>query len=1217
MPKLDDKKFGPNLWLMQEMHERYLQHPESVSEAWREFFEDYYPGEHRLRPPAPLVPESFGDGPPQPADQRPAEAPPASDLGVPASELEPRSTDGAAGTPLSRADAVLATRMEESLSVPTATSVRTIPAKLLEVNRNILNNHQTRSRSKKVSFTHLIGWAVVRAVTKMPGMNTSFGERDGRPVAVHHPQLNLGLAVDIKQDDGSRTLWVPNVKDAGRLTFAQFFAAYEDLMRKVRSRRMTPADMEGTTVTLTNPGMLGTAQSVPRLMEGQAAIVGVGSIAFPAEYQGADPTMLADLGIGKVVTLTSTYDHRVIQGALSGEFLAEIERLLLGEYGFYEEIFLSMGVPYVPVKWRIDRNPARSTLEADVKQARVLQLINIYRVRGHLIADLDPLDTEPPKLPSELDPATYGFTIWDLDRRFPTGSLANVTEQNRRASDAGRPETLGRILQILRDAYCRTVGVEYMHISAVEEKRWIQQRIEGVDIQLEARDHDRILAKLNEAEAFETFLHTKYVGHKRFSLEGALSLIPMLDAVLDSATGVPLEEAVIGMAHRGRLNVLANIIGKSYTQIFKEFEGDIDPETVHGSGDVKYHIGASGRYVNPQGVSIPVSVVSNPSHLESVDPVVEGVVRAKQDALNRPDDFPVLPILIHGDAAFAGQGVVAETLNLSQLRGYRTGGTVHIIVNNQVGFTATAGETRSSTYASDVAEMIQAPIFHVNGDDPEACLRVARLAFDYRQAFHKDVVIDMWCYRKLGHNEADEPSYTQPLMYKRIAARRSVRKLYTESLLYRNHLTLEAAEQALQDFQSKLQGAFNAMHEQDGDPRLNPPTVEETAARPQNVGLATLSRVLETISDVPPAFALHPKLAKLLEARRRSLVNDHVDWPVAEALAFGSMLAGGMTIRMAGQDSRRGTFSQRHAVLIDQETGVEYTPLSYAARDGAKFLIYDSMLSEFAALGFEYGYSTVAEDTLTIWEAQFGDFANGAQVVIDQFIAAGEDKWGQTSNLVMLLPHGYEGQGPEHSSARLERYLTLGADDNYRVTVPSTAAQYFHLLLDQGLPARRKPLVVLTPKSLLRLPAAASGVIDLISGGWMPVLSDPSRPSSDAVRRLILCSGKVYYDLAAARERQGIEGLALVRVEQLYPFPAEQIAEELARYDAAEVLWVQEEPENMGAWRYMQNRFSDEFKVPLLRQTRRASASPAAGSARKHEREQELLINAALAGLAD
>jgi 2-oxoglutarate decarboxylase len=1207
MPKLDSSQFGPNLWLMQEMHERYLRQPDSVSEAWREFFADYFPNEHQARPPAPQVPEDFGEMPPEPA---PAPQPVAPALAS--------SSNGQAGDPLSRADAVLASRMEDSLSVPTATSVRVIPAKLLEVNRNILNNHQARSRSKKVSFTHLLGWAVVKAISKYPGMNTSYGELDGKPLAIHHPELNLGLAVDIVHEDGTRSLWVPNIKGAGKLSFVQFFAAYEDLIRKVRSRRITPADMEGTTVTLTNPGMLGTVQSVPRLMEGQAAIVGVGSIAFPAEYQGSDPTTLADLGIGKVVTLTSTYDHRVIQGALSGEFLAEIQRLLMGEDEFYEEIFQSVGVPYVPVQWRIDRNPTRNSRESDAKQARVLQLINIYRVRGHLLADLDPLDATPPKMPSELDPATYGFTIWDLDRKFPTGTLANTgnfNDRRRRATDVSKPETLGNILTVLRDAYCRTVGIEYMHISDPVEKRWIQERVEGIDVQLEPSDHDRILAKLNEAEAFEAFLHTKYIGHKRFSLEGALSLIPMMDAVLDAATRASMEECVIGMAHRGRLNVLANIIGKSYTQIFKQFEGDINPDTVHGSGDVKYHLGASGRYTNPQGVSMPVSVVSNPSHLESVDPVVEGVVRAKQDALNRPEEFPVLPVLIHGDAAFAGQGVVAETLNLSQLRGYRTGGTVHIIVNNQVGFTATAGETRSSYYASDVAKMIQAPIFHVNGDDPEACVRVARLAFEYRQAFRKDVVIDMWCYRKWGHNEADEPSYTQPLMYKRIANRRSVRKLYTESLLYRNRLTLEEAEGALEDFRSKLQGAFNAMHEH-GE-QLEP--VPEPAHRqtPEAVGLATLNSVLEVISRVPENFALHPKLVKLLEVRGRSLVNDHVDWSVAESLAFGALLTNGISIRMAGQDSRRGTFSQRHAVLIDQETGTEYTPLLRVGKKGAKFLIYDSMLSEFAALGFEYGYSTVADNTLTVWEAQFGDFANGAQVAIDQFIAAGEDKWEQKSSLVMLLPHGFEGQGPEHSSARLERFLALGADENYRVVVPSTAAQYFHLLLDQGSRTVLKPLIVLTPKSLLRLPAAASGVLDLISGGWQPVLSDPARPTADSVRRLILCSGKVYYDLAAARDKQGVKGVALVRIEQLYPFPVDEIAEELSRYEGAEVMWVQEEPENMGAWRYLLTKFSDHFKVPVLRNTREESASPASGSAKAHEREQEKLISSALAGLAD
>lgn len=1202
MSRLEDSLFGPNLWLMQEMHERYLRQPESVSPAWREFFADYFPeqapgrrargnGRSGVRQATPTL--------------RPAVAPAPHRFG---------------STEMSRAEAVMAARMQDSLTVPTATSVRTMPAKLLEVNRNILNNHQARSRRNKISFTHLLGWAILRALAKLPGMNTSFEQIEGRPRSVHHPHVNLGLAVDVQNEDGRRSLLVPNIKAAEELSFAGYAGAYEELMRRVKARRITPADMEDTTVTITNPGMIGTAASVPRLMPGQAAIVGIGSISYPPEYQGADPSILADLGIGKVVTVTSTYDHRVIQGALSGEFLAEIQRLLLGADDFYGEIFASMGVPYVPVEWRLDSNPARNSLEAEAKQARVLQLINIYRVRGHLIADLDPLEAVPPMMPSELDPATYGFTIWDLDRKFATGSLAMVTNQSRRSTDRGRPQPLGEILRILRDAYCRTVGIEYMHISSPEEKRWIQSRVEDAEAELSARDHDRILAKLNEAEAFETFLHTKYIGHKRFSLEGALSLIPMVDAVLDSAATAPVEETVIGMAHRGRLNVLANIIGKSHTEIFKEFEGDIDPETVHGSGDVRYHVGATGRYVNPEGVTMVVSVVSNPSHLESVDPVVEGVVRAKQDALNRPHDFPVLALLIHGDAAFAGQGVVAETLNLSQLRGYRTGGTVHIIVNNQVGFTATAGETRSSIYASDVAKMIQAPIFHVNGDDPEACVRVARLAFEYRQSFHKDVVIDMWCYRRWGHNEADEPSYTQPLMYKKIGTRRSVRKLYTEALLYKGLLTLEEAEGALEDFRSKLQAAFEAVHEAELHERRSRPDEgvrkEQTPqTRPGAVGLATLTRVLEAISTVPDGFTLHPKLARWMKGRSSAVSTGAIDWSLAEALALGSLLSEGTSIRMTGQDSRRGTFSQRHAVLVDQQTGREYIPLSGIT--GGKLFLYDSMLSELAALGFEYGYSTAATNCLTIWEAQFGDFANGAQVIIDQFIAAGEDKWGQRSNLVMLLPHGYEGQGPEHSSARLERFLALGAEGNFRVVVPSSPAQYFHLLLEQGRSGVHKPMILLTPKSLLRLGRAASAVKDLISGSFRPVLEDPSHPSPGGVSRVILCSGKVYYDLEAARKQSGIQGLAVLRVEQLYPLPVDELAGELSRYEDAEVMWVQEEPENMGAWRYVHQRFAEELKVPILRCSRDESASPASGSARAHQKEQELLISRALAGLAE
>ncbi|MBW3590763.1 MAG: multifunctional oxoglutarate decarboxylase/oxoglutarate dehydrogenase thiamine pyrophosphate-binding subunit/dihydrolipoyllysine-residue succinyltransferase subunit [Actinobacteria bacterium] len=1198
MPKLDDALFGPNLWLFQEMHESYLREPESVSEAWREFFEDYYPHAQHARPPSPQVPE------------------PPPELDVPDPDTAPLRMEVEPGSPLSRTQSVLAKRMEESLEVPTATSVRAVPAKLLEVNRTVLNNHQARSRSKKVSLTHILAWAIVRALSMYPGMNTSYALKNGKPHAIQHEHVNLGLAVDVQRRDGTRTLLVPNIKSAEELTFSEFLASYEEMVRKTNEGKLSPDDFSSTTHTITNPGMIGTSMSVPRLMADQSAIFGVGAIDYPAEYKAADRRTLADIGVGKVVTITSTYDHRVIQGALSGEFLAGVQRLMMGEEYFYEEIFASMGVPYVPTLWRIDSNPSRDARSAADKQAKVLQLINIYRVRGHLIADLDPLDTNPPSMHPELDPASYGFTIWDLDRRFTTGgfSLSNK-KRGRRAGDIGRPERLGDILAVLRDAYCGTVGIEYMHISEPEEKAWIQQRVEGVDPELPPFDRDRIMSKLNSAEAFETFLHTKYVGHKRFSLEGALSLIPMLDAVLDASTRGGIEEAVIGMAHRGRLNALANIVGKSHREIFKQFEGDIDPKTVHGSGDVKYHLGAKGRYESPDGVLMDVSVVSNPSHLESVDPVVEGVVRAKQDRIDRPLSYSVLPVLVHGDAAFSGQGVVAETLNLSLLRGYRTGGTVHIVVNNQVGFTATARQTRSSTYASDVAKMIQAPVFHVNGDDPEACVRVSRLAFAYRQAFHKDVVIDMWCYRRWGHNEADEPAFTQPLMYRRIGMRRSVRKLYTESLVYRGHLSIEEAEEKLEDYRVQLQAAFDGVRKAEQEPYkplLHPPEKLPTTPADE-VDLPRLRKVLQTSTELPEGFAAHPKLVKWLAERRKALDRNSIDWALGEALALGVLIGDGTSVRLTGQDSRRGTFSQRHAVLIDQNNGEEYTPLDQI--DGGKFYVHDSMLSEFAVLGFEYGYSTAAPNCLTIWEAQFGDFANGAQVMIDQFILVGEDKWNQSSSLVMLLPHGFEGQGPEHSSARIERFLTLAAEDNSRIVMPTTAGQFFNILLDQGRKSVRKPLVVFTPKSILRLPAAASRAEDLVGRHFEPVLPDPADPEPGSVRRLLLCSGKVYYDLEAERSKRNLKNLALVRVEQFYPFPAELLGEQLERYDQAEVCWVQEEPENMGPWRYMHEKFSQHLKIPLMRFSRPESASPATGSTSSHVTEQNLLLDRALSGL--
>jgi multifunctional 2-oxoglutarate metabolism enzyme len=1192
MATLDRSDFGPNQWLIDEMHRRFREDPASVGASWQEFFQDYAPRSDGRAPAArqPAPPEAAPTA--SAATTTPAEGPEPEDAVV---------------VPLRGAAAVIAERMQESLEVPTATSVRTVPAKLLELNRTILNRHLVRTHgSGKVSFTHLIGWSVVRAVAAMPGMNVTFRETaEGRPEAVRHGHLHLGLAVDQRRSDGSRTLLVPNIKRADELDFAGFFAAYEELIRKVSTGKLGPDDFAGTTVSITNPGMIGTVQSVPRLMAGQACIVGVGSIGYPAEYAGADPEALAEMGVGKVVTLTSTYDHRVIQGAASGEFLRTIDRLLLGGDGFYEDVFRSMGVPYVPLQWKADFNPPRDSRERVEKQARMLQLVIMYRARGHLIAELDPLAAEPPALHEELDPATYGLTIWDLDRTYEPGEIAGDEDL-----------TLGQVLAILRDAYCRTVGVEFMHIAEPDQTHWIVRRLEGVDTSLPSEDQRHILSKLNEAEAFEAFLHQKYVGHKRFSLEGAESLVPILDSVLQDAADAGMQEAVIGMAHRGRLNVLANVVGKSFGQIFREFEGSIDPTTAQGSGDVKYHVGATGKHTSRKGNQIVVAVASNPSHLEAVDPVVEGMVRAKQDGAENGRDA-VLPVLIHGDAAFAGQGVVAETLAMSQLSGYRTGGTVHVIVNNQLGFTTGSTYARSSEYASDVARTVQAPIFHVNGDDPEACVRVARLAFAFRMQFHKDVVIDMWCYRRWGHNEGDEPSFTQPLMYDAIEGRRSVRKRYMERLVNSGDLSVEEAERALEEFRGRMQQAFDetrdAGAEKPAAEERTPP--EPAAVRPAvhtAVERSTLDEVVDALVTVPEGFRVHPKLEKWLGARRAALDADAVDWSLGEGLAFGSLLLDGVSIRLAGQDTRRGTFSQRHSVLVDRTTGAEHPSLEALGT----FRVYDSLLSEFAAVGFEYGYSVANPDALVLWEAQFGDFANGAQVIADQFLSAAEDKWSQTSGLVLLLPHGYEGQGPEHSSARLERWLQLAGEDNLQVCTPSTPAQYFHLLRRQALRDLRKPLVVLTPKSLLRLPAARSAAAELTDASFLEVLPDPDHPHPSVVSRLLFCGGKVFYDLAKRRADAGVAGATLVRIEQLYPFPAEQVREVLERHAGADAYWVQEEPENMGAWYYVRRVVRDRLGVDLTGVTREESASPATGSLTVHQREQGDLLDRAFDGLA-
>ncbi len=1169
-------------------------------------------------------------------------------------ETPPAQGEGDQRIVLRGAASRIAVNMTASLAVPTATSVRTVPATLLEVNRRILNDQLARTTGAKVSFTHLIGYAVVRGLRAVPALNSSYIEErgaDGRavPGVVRHAHLGLGLAVDVQRPDGSRTLMVPCVKNADTLDFREFVLAYEELVRKVHSGNASPDDFAGVTVSLTNPGTLGTAQSVPRLMPGQGVIVGVGAISNPAGFEAADPHLLAELGVGRVVTLTSTYDHRIIQGAESGLFLAYVAECLMGGHDFYDDVFESMGVPYKAERWHADRSVTEDR-EQDrlVKQVHVQTLINMYRVRGHLIAHLDPLDAEPPRIHPELDPLTYGLTIWDLPRRFVADGLA------------GRDwATLDEILHILRDAYCRTLGIEYMHIQDPAQKRWIQEHVEGVDQALTPEEQRHVLDRLNAAEVFERFLHSRYVGQKRFGLEGAESLIVVLDTLLDDAARAGVVEAVLGMAHRGRLNVLANIVGKSYREIFEEFEGILDPESVQGSGDVKYHKGATGKFTGPSGLELAVTMASNPSHLEAVDPVVEGMARAKQDHFLPPSDgtpagiaaqgaihFPVLAVLVHGDAAFAGQGVVAETLNLSALSGYHVGGTVHVVVNNQLGFTTAPGAARSSVYPTDVAKMVQAPIFHVNGDDPEACVRAARLAFRFRQEFHKDVVIDLVGYRRHGHNEGDDPSYTQPLMYQRIDAKRSVRKLYTETLVRRGDLTLEQAEKALDAFNAQLQAVLDevraappppvAVADEDDDDKAGPevPPLQTGVARPL---LVELSR---RTTAVPEGFTLHPKLVRQFASREELVSSGQVDWPLAEHLAIGSLLVEGVDVRLTGQDTRRGTFSQRHAVLVDYRNGHEYVPLAHLddladpehARLG-RFTVRDSLLSEYAAVGFEYGYSVEAPDALVAWEAQFGDFVNGASIIIDNFLVAAEDKWGQHAGLVLLLPHGYEGQGPEHSSARIERFLTLSARGNLRVTVPSTAAQYFHLLRSQPRRTPATPLVVFTPKSMLRAVRSRSPIDELVSGSFVEVLDDPFVADPSQVRRIVLSSGKIAHEAMQRRdERVGGGGpapvvassrvspypaseVAVVRVEQLYPWPERRIADVLARYPAAEeVVWLQEEPENMGAWSFVHARLHRILRdrYALLHVSRRESASPATGSATLHQLEQATLLDRAI-----
>lgn len=1236
--------FGANEWLVDEIYQQYLQDPNSVDRAWWDFFADYKPGAAaaassapsgtaaagaaatttaaQAAPAAPAAPARPAQAPAAPAAPKPAAAAPAKPAAQAPAPAKPAAAKPAAAKPAPAAEApagpelvtlrgpsaAVAKNMNASLELPTATSVRAVPVKLLFDNRIVINNHLKRARGGKISFTHLIGYAMVQAIKAMPSMNYSYAEKDGKPTLVKPDHVNLGLAIDLVKPNGERQLVVAAIKKAETLNFFEFWQAYEDIVRRARDGKLTMDDFTGVTVSLTNPGGLGTVHSVPRLMPGQSVIMGVGSMDYPAEFQGTSQDTLNKLGISKVMTLTSTYDHRVIQGAASGEFLRQVANLLLGENGFYDEIFEALRIPYEPVRWLRDIDASH---DDDVtKAARVFELIHSYRVRGHVMADTDPLEYRQRKHP-DLDIVEHGLTLWDLEREFAVGGFAGKSMMK-----------LRDILGVLRDSYCRTVGIEFMHIQDPKQRKWIQDRVERPHSKPEREEQLRILRRLNAAEAFETFLQTKYVGQKRFSLEGGESVIPLLDAVIDSAAESRLDEVVIGMAHRGRLNVLANIVGKSYAQIFREFEGNLDPKSMHGSGDVKYHLGAEGTFTGLDGEQIKVSLVANPSHLEAVDPVLEGVARAKQDIINKGGtDFTVLPVAIHGDAAFAGQGVVAETLNMSQLRGYRTGGTVHIVINNQVGFTAAPESSRSSMYATDVARMIEAPIFHVNGDDPEAVVRVARLAFEFRQAFNKDVVIDLICYRRRGHNESDNPAFTQPLMYDLIDKKRSVRKLYTESLIGRGDITLEEAEQALQDYQGQLEKVFTEVREATSQPipgEVQAPQDGFPVAVPTAVSTEVVKRIAESQVNIPDHITVHPRLLPQLQRRAAMVEDGTIDWGMGETLAIGSLLLEGTPVRLAGQDSQRGTFGQRHAVIIDRETGEDFTPLLYLSEDQARLNVYNSLLSEYAAMGFEYGYSLARPNALVMWEAQFGDFANGAQTVVDEFISSAEQKWGQTSGVVLLLPHGYEGQGPDHSSARPERFLQLCAQNNMTVAMPTSPANYFHLLRWQVHNPHHKPLVVFTPKSMLRLKAAASKAEEFTTGEFRPVIGDAS-VDPNAVRKVVFCAGKVYYDLEAERKKRGVTDTAIIRIERLYPLPGAELQAEIKKYPNAEkYLWAQEEPANQGAWPFIALNLIDHLDlavgadVPhgerLRRISRPHSSSPAVGSAKRHQAEQEQLV---------
>jgi 2-oxoglutarate dehydrogenase E1 component len=1229
------QNFGANATYVETLLARWQSDPSLVDESWRAYFDELLGGNgDAMAAPKATAPagEATGDG----AAAKPVKATPP----APAKAKTPATTTAPEASveriPIRGAALKIVENMQASLAVPTATSQRRIPVKLLDENRRLINRHLQEAGRRKASFTHLIAYAILRALEQFPQMNDGFDITDGQPSRIKRAAVNLGIAIDLEKKDGARSLLVPNVKNANSLSFSEFLNAYDDVVTRARQGKLQISDFQGTTISLTNPGTIGTVASTPRLMAGQSVIIATGAIEFPAEYQSIHPSILPQLGISKAFTISSTYDHRIIQGAESGAFLARLHELLLGKDKFYENIFADLEIAHAPLRWNVDRNPlflgADQMHEQSVRQARVMELINAYRVRGHLLADIDPLHAMPLLYHPELDIETYGLTIWDLDRLFITGGLAGT-----------ETATLREILDILQRAYCGKVGTEYRHIQSKDEKLWLREQIRREFVSPEPLDVEvrkRMLWKLISAEQFERFLNTKYLGQKRFSIEGCETIIALLDQLIERAGELGIESITMGMAHRGRLNVLANVIGHFCERIFTSFEGSIHPAFPADEGDVKYHQGAAGERETSTGKKVELRLSPNPSHLEAVDPVVEGMTRATQDEsmdereLSRDEAMSqALPVLLHGDAAFAGQGIVMETLQLAQLRGYRTGGTIHIIINNQIGFTTSPEAGRSSIYSTDVARMTQSPIFHINGDDPEAAYRTLQIALDYRQRFRKDVVLDVVGFRRLGHNEADEPSYTQPLMYQRVKAHPGVRTIYAQRLIKEGVLDEAAANELIAERIRRFEDAQARAKKVAAEQKSGGPPAEVQLAEIDGsklietpVTAEVISEITRQISVVPEGFHLNPKMVSQL-ARRAKMGNGSLpmDWAFAEAIAFGSLALEGTRVRLSGQDSGRGTFSQRHAVLYDTQTGQAWAPLSdLRATDNSlgRFEVFDSSLSEAGVLGFEYGYSVISKDALVMWEAQFGDFNNVAQSIIDQYITASEDKWKQTSRLTMLLPHGYEGQGPEHSSARLERFLQLCAANNICVCYPTTPAQYCHMLRRQVREGFDRPLIVMTPKSLLRLPAATSSLDQLTDGGFQPLIDDFEITDVDAVQRIVFCSGKVFYDLTEAREKMrsvpgavatgSSERVAIIRIEQFYPFPISAVKEILARYpNAGDLVWCQEEPKNMGGWIFMEGKFED--LVPggdrLRYVGRTESPSPATGNYAVHVREQERLVS--------